>query len=122
MQLVLLTNHKTKKKNMRTFCIIVGSIAAVTGFFLSFILESFAYIPVVLGITLGIIALIISKKKSMRESVPKLIIALSILAGVITTMNIFKEQEVTTDKDQVKKEELQQEKDLKELEDIEGME
>ncbi len=107
---------------MRTFCIILGSIAAVLGFFLSFILESFAYIPVVLGIILGAIALVLSRKNGMRESVPKLIIALSFLAGAITTMNMFKEQKVADDVEQVEKEEKQKEEDLKELEDIEGIE
>lgn len=107
---------------MRTFSIIVGSIAAVLGFFLSFILESFAYIPVALGIILGSIALVISRKKAMRESVPKLIIALAILAGAITTLNLFKEQKVADDVEQVEKEEKQQEEDLKELEDLEGIE
>lgn len=107
---------------MRTFCIILGSIAAVLGFFLSFILESFAYIPVAIGLIVGAIALVISRKKGMRESVPKLIIALSFLAGAITTMNLFKEQKVADDVEQVEKEEKQKEEDLQELEDLEGIE
>ena len=107
---------------MRTFCIILGSIAAVLGFLLSFILDNFAYIPVVTGLVLGAIALIISRKKGLRESVPKLIIALSFLAGAITTMNLFKENKVAVDVEQTEKEEKQKEKDLQELEDIEGVE
>ncbi|WP_298423329.1 hypothetical protein [uncultured Kordia sp.] len=104
---------------MRTFCIILGSIAAVLGFLLSFIIESFAYIPVVAGLILGGAALVLSRKKGMRESVPKLIIALSFLAGAITTMNLFKEQKVANDVEQVEKEEKQKEKDLEEIEGIE---
>ncbi|WP_430412824.1 hypothetical protein [Kordia sp.] len=107
---------------MRTFCIILGSIAAVLGFLLSFIIESFAYIPVVLGLILGAIALILSRKKGMRESVPKLIIALSFLAGAITTMNLFKENKVADDIEQVEKEEKQKQKDIQEIEGIEGIE
>ncbi|WP_046756701.1 hypothetical protein [Kordia jejudonensis] len=107
---------------MRTFCIIIGSIAAVLGFLLSFMMGSFAYIPVVVGIVFGAIALVLSRKKGMRESVPKLIIALSFLAGAITTMNFFKEQKVAVDVEQVEKEEKQQEKDIEELEDLEGIE
>jgi ABC-type Mn2+/Zn2+ transport system permease subunit len=108
---------------MRTFCIIVGSIAAVLGFLLSFFLDSFAYIPVVFGIILGIGALLISKRDGMRESVPKLIIALSFLAAAITTMNLFRENQVAEDVEQISEEEKQQEEEnLKELENLEGLE
>jgi hypothetical protein len=109
---------------MRTFCIILGSIAAVLGFFLSFILDSFAYLPVITGIVLGAIALVISRKQGLRESVPKLIIALSFLAGAITTMNLFKENKVADDVYQTQEEKKQKEKeDLKELEkELDGLE
>ena len=112
---------------MRILCIILGSIAAVLGFLLSFFLDNFAYIPVVLGFIFGITALIISKRNGLRESVPKLIIALSFLAAAITTMNLFRENQVADDVKQTTEEKKQQEKqDLKEiekeLEDLEGME
>ena len=115
---------------MRTFCIILASIAAVLGFLFSFFLDSFAYIPIAIGIILGITALIISKRNGLRESVPKLIIALSFLAAAITTMNLFRENQVAEDAKQTTEEKKQQEKeDLKEIEkeledieDIEGIE
>jgi ABC-type Mn2+/Zn2+ transport system permease subunit len=105
---------------MRTFCIILGSIAAVLGFLLSFFIDSFAYIPIAFGIILGFGALLISKRNSMRESVPKLIIALSFLAAAITTMNLFRENEVADDVEQISEEKKQQqEEDLEILEGIE---
>ncbi|QHI34752.1 hypothetical protein IMCC3317_00960 [Kordia antarctica] len=112
---------------MRILCIILGSIAAVLGFLLSFFLDNFAYIPVVLGFAFGIAALIISKRNGLRESVPKLIIALSFLAAAITTMNLFRENKVAEDVKQTTEEKKQQEKeDIKEieneLEDLEGVE
>jgi len=108
---------------MRTFCIILGSISAVLGFLLSFFIDNFAYIPVVLGLVLGVISLYISKKNGLRESVPKLIIALSFLAGAITTMNLYRENEVADDVHQSAEEKKQQQQeDLKELEEIEGLE
>lgn len=116
---------------MRTFLIIIGSIAAVLGFLLSFFLDSFAYIPIAFGLFLGIAAIVISKKNGARESVPKLIVALSFLAAAITTMNIFKENKVADDakqtviekKDQEKEDVKEIEKELKELEkDLEELE
>lgn len=109
---------------MRTFCIILGSIAAVLGFLLSFFVDSFAYIPVVFGIILGLAALYISKSNGMRENVPKLIIALSFLAAAITTMNLFKENQVAEDvKQATEKSKEQEQQDLKELEEeLEGSE
>lgn len=108
---------------MRTFSIILGSIAAVLGFLLSFFVDSFAYIPVVLGLILGFTALYISKSNGLRESVPKLIIALSFLAAAITTMNLFRENEVAEDVKQASEQSKEQEKeDLKELEGVEGLE
>lgn len=108
---------------MRTFSIILGSIAAVLGFLLSFYLDSFAFIPIGVGIIFGIIALIISKKSGARESVPKLIIALSFLAAAITTLNLSKENKVADDATQtIEEQKAQQEEDLKELENLEGIE
>ncbi|EDP94631.1 hypothetical protein U8527_10915 [Kordia algicida OT-1] len=109
---------------MRTLCIILGSIAAVLGFLLSFFFDSFAFIPVVFGLILGFAALIISRKNGLRESVPKLIIALSFLAAAITTMNMFKENKVADDAKLTIEEKKQQEKeDLKEIEkELEGIE
>lgn len=109
---------------MRIFCIILGSIAAVLGFLLSFFFDSFAFIPVVLGLILGFSALIISRKSGLRESVPKLIIALSFLAAAITTMNMFKENKVADDAKLTTEEKKQQEeKDIKEIEkELEGIE
>lgn len=105
---------------MRTANIILGSFAAVLGFLLSFFLDSFAYIPVAAGVILGFVALTISKKNGMRESVPKLIIALSFLAGAITTMNMFGENKVAEDVQQTVEEKKQQEK--KDVEEIENLE
>lgn len=102
---------------MRTFCIIIGSIAAVLGFLFSFFLDSFAFIPIVFGLILGISALVISKRNGLRENVPKLIIALSFLAAAITTMNLFRENKVAEDVKQTTEEKKQQEKE--DLEDIE---
>ncbi|AXG70793.1 hypothetical protein KORDIASMS9_03039 [Kordia sp. SMS9] len=109
---------------MRTFCIILGSISAVLAFLLSFFLDSFAYIPVVFGLILGFAALYISKSNGMRENVPKLIIALSFLAAAITTMNLFKENQVADDvKQATEKSEEQEKEDVKELEkELEGLE
>jgi len=102
---------------MRTFLIIIGSIAAVLGFLLSFFLDSFAFIPIAFGLFLGIAALVISKRNGARESVPKLIIALSFLAAAITTMNIFRENKVADDVKPTVKEKKQEEKeDVKEIE------
>ncbi|MGH1386718.1 hypothetical protein [Kordia sp.] len=102
---------------MRTFCIILGSIAAVLGFLLSFFVDSFAYIPVILGLVFGFIALYVSKRSGLRESVPKLIIALSFLAAAITTMNLFRENEVADDVKQAYEKNKEEEK--KDIEDIE---
>lgn len=109
---------------MRTFCIIIGSIAAVLGFLFSFFLDSFAFIPIALGIVLGISAFIISKRNNLRESVPKLIVALSFLAAAITTMNLFRENKVADDVKQTQEEKSQQEKeDIKDIEkELEGLE
>lgn len=108
---------------MRTFCIILGSIAAVLGFLLSFFVDSFAYIPVALGLILGFIALYVSKSNGLRESVPKLIIALSFLAAAITTMNLFTENEVADDVKQASEKNKEEEKkDIEDLEGIEGIE
>ncbi|MBC8757098.1 hypothetical protein H2O64_20665 [Kordia sp. YSTF-M3] len=109
---------------MRTFCIIIGSIAAVLGFLFSFFLDSFAFMPIALGLILGIAALVISKRNGLRDSVPKLIIALSFLAAAITTMNMFRENKVADDVKQTVKEKEQQEKeDVKEIEkELEGLE
>ncbi|WP_298516827.1 hypothetical protein [uncultured Kordia sp.] len=108
---------------MRTFSIILGSIAAVLGFLLSFFLDSFAYIPTALGFILGFIALYVSKSNGLRENVPKLIIALSFLAAAITTMHLFIENEVADDVKQTTEQSKEQEKeDLKDLEGIEGLE
>ncbi len=102
---------------MRTFLIIIGSIAAVLGFLLSFFLDSFAFIPIAFGLFLGIAALVISKKNELRESVPKLIIALSFLAAAITTMNMFKENVVADDvKQSVNEKKLQEKEDVREIE------
>lgn len=107
---------------MRTFCIILGSIAAVLGFLLSFFVDNFAYIPVGFGLLLGFAALYISKKNGFRESVPKLIIALSFLAAAITTMNLFKENKVAEDAVITQDEkDKQEEEDLKEI-DLDGLE
>ena len=108
---------------MRTFCIIIGSIAAVLGFLFSFFLDSFAFIPIALGIVLGISAFIISKRNGLRESVPKLIVALSFLAAAITTMNLFRENKVADDVKQTQEEKSQQEKeDIKDIEkELEGL-
>ncbi|MEM6686443.1 MAG: hypothetical protein AAF617_11725, partial [Bacteroidota bacterium] len=101
---------------MRTFCIILGSLAAVLAFFSSFFLDTLAFIPVIVGMILGIVALYVSKKNGMRESVPKLIIALSFLAGAITTMNLFRENQVADDANITQEEkEKQQNEDLKEI-------
>ncbi|WP_157547111.1 hypothetical protein [Kordia zhangzhouensis] len=105
---------------MRTTSIILGSIAAVLGFLLSFFLDSFAFIPVVAGLILGVVALTISKRNGLRESVPKLIIALSFLAGAITTMNLFGENKVAEDvKQTVEEKQEQEQKDIKEIEELE---
>ncbi|MEM6718946.1 MAG: hypothetical protein AAF611_06520 [Bacteroidota bacterium] len=107
---------------MRTFCIILGSIAAVLAFFGSFFLDSLAFIPVIIGFILGVFALYVSKKNGMRENVPKLIIVLSFLAAAITTMNLFRENQVADDANITQEEkEKQQEEDLKEI-DLEGLE
>ncbi|MFK7748487.1 MAG: hypothetical protein AB8B65_08860 [Kordia sp.] len=108
---------------MRTFCIILGSIAAVLGFLLSFFVDNFAYIPIVLGLILGFIALYVSKRNGLRENVPKLIIALSFLAAAITTMNLFRENEVADDVKQASEKNKEEEKkDMEDLEGIEGLE
>ncbi|KAB8154958.1 hypothetical protein EZY14_003500 [Kordia sp. TARA_039_SRF] len=108
---------------MRIFSIIVGSIATVLAFLLSFFADNFAYIPVIIGLILGFVALYVSKQNGLRESVPKLIIGLSFLAGAITTMNLFRENEVADDVKQTIEEKKKQEKeDLKDLEGIEGLE
>ena len=105
---------------MRTFSIILGSIAAVLAFFGSFFLDSIAFIPVIVGLILGIVALYVSKKNAMRENVPKLIIALSFLAAAITTMNLFRENVVADDVKQTSEQSKEEEK--KDIEDIEGIE
>ncbi|WP_420572911.1 hypothetical protein [Kordia sp.] len=109
---------------MRTLCIILGSISAVLAFLLSFFLDSFAYLPVVLGLVFGFCALVISKKNGLRENVPKLIIALSFLAAAITTMTLFKENKVADDVEQTTEEKEQQQKeDIQEIEnELEGSE
>ena len=108
---------------MRTFSTILGSIAAVLAFFGSFFIDSIAFIPVIIGLILGIVALYTSKKNAMRENVPKLIIALSFLAAAITTMNLFRENVVADDVKQASEQNKEQEKeDLKDLEGIDGLE
>ncbi|PTX62290.1 hypothetical protein C8N46_103390 [Kordia periserrulae] len=108
---------------MRIFSIIVGSIATVLAFLLSFFADNFAYIPVILGLILGFTALYISKQNGLRESVPKLIIALSFLAGAITTMNLFRENEVADDgKETIHEKKEQEKEDIKEIEELEGLE
>ena len=106
---------------MRTICIILGGLAAILGFFLSFILDDFAYIPVIAGLIFGTIALVLSRKKGIRDSIPKLIIALSFLAGAITTMNLFKENKVADDVKQTQEElKKQEKKDIEEIENLEN--
>lgn len=104
---------------MKTFSIIIGGLAAILGFVLAFVLGSFAFIPVILGLICGIIALIISRKNGQKDNIPKLIIGLSLLAGVVTTVNLFKEDKLNPDevKEQLEQEKKSQEKDLKELEE-----
>ena len=108
---------------MRIFCIILGSIAAVLGFFGAFFADNFAYIPVGFGLLLGFAALYISKKNGFRESVPKLIIVLSFLAGVITTVNLFTENKLADDVEQTEEEkEEENQENLKIIEEAEGLE
>lgn len=77
-----------------------------------------AYIPIIAGAIFGIIALVISKRNVQRETVPKLIIALCFLAGVITSVNLLKEDKVAQDNIIELKEEKSKEDAQKELEDL----